>query len=88
MTVLFLADEDLDSDIIGGLRSREPAIGILDVKNTGLGGTADSVLLDLAAQQGRIVITHDRRTMTRLLSGSGYPLGSRTVAERFGRIQL
>ena len=65
MTVRFLADEDLDSDIIGGLRSREPAIDILDVKKAGLRGTTDPILLDLAAQQGRIVITHDRRTMTR-----------------------
>ena len=32
MTVRFLADEDLDADIIEGLRSREAAIDILDVK--------------------------------------------------------
>ena len=51
MTVRFLADEDLDSDIINGLRSREPTIDILDVKNAGLRRTPDTVLLDLAAQQ-------------------------------------
>jgi hypothetical protein len=32
VTVRFLADEELDSDIIDGLRSREPAIDIPDVK--------------------------------------------------------
>lgn len=32
MTVRFPADEDLDSDIIDGLRLREAAIDILDVK--------------------------------------------------------
>ena len=53
MTVRFLADEDLDSDIINGLRSREPTIDILDVKNAGLRRTPDTVLLDLAAQQDR-----------------------------------
>ena len=63
MTVRFLAD--VDGDIIQGLRSREPAIDILDVKTTGLRGTADSALLELAAQQDRILITHDRQTMTR-----------------------
>jgi Domain of unknown function (DUF5615) len=47
------------------LRSREPAIDILDVKTAGLRGMADADLLELAAQQGRILITHDRRTMTR-----------------------
>jgi len=65
VTVRFLADEDVDGDIIQGLRSREPAIDILDVKTTGLRGTADPALLDLAAQQDRILITHDRHTMTR-----------------------
>jgi hypothetical protein len=64
VSVRFLADEDLDADIIEGLRSREPAIDILDVKNTGLRGTKDPVLLELSAQQDRILITHDRRTMT------------------------
>jgi len=35
VTVRFLADEDLDADIIDGLLAREPAIDILDVKNAG-----------------------------------------------------
>ena len=65
MTVRFLADEDLDSDIISGLLSREPAIDILDIKTAGLRGSKDPVLLELAAEQDRILITHDRRTMTR-----------------------
>ena len=65
MTARFLADEDLDTDIINGLRSREPAIDILDVKNANLRGTKDPVLLELAAEQDRILITYDRNTMTR-----------------------
>jgi hypothetical protein len=47
------------------LRSREPAIDILDVKTAGFRGMKDPELLVLAAQQGRILITHDRQTMTR-----------------------
>ena len=65
MTVRFLADEDLDSDIIEGLRSREPAIDILSAKKTSLRGTKDPDLLEFAAQQERILISHDRRTMIR-----------------------
>jgi predicted nuclease of predicted toxin-antitoxin system len=65
VTVRFLADEDLHAGIIDGLRSREPAIDILDAKTAGLRGRTDSALLDLAAQQDRILITHDRNTMTR-----------------------
>jgi hypothetical protein len=41
VTVRFLADKDLDSDIIEGLRSREPAIDILNAKKTSLRGTKD-----------------------------------------------
>jgi hypothetical protein len=63
VTVRFLADEDVRAGIIQGLRSREPAIDILDVKTAGLRGTKDTELLELAAQQGRIVISHDRETM-------------------------
>jgi hypothetical protein len=78
VTVRFLADEDLDSNIISGLMSREPAIDVFDIKNAGLRGSKDSVLLELAAAQDRIVITHDRRTMThhfqeRLISGRPSP---------------
>ena len=65
MTVRFLADEDLDASIIRGLHSREPAIDILDVKTAGLRGTADSEILEIAAQQDRILITYDQNTMTR-----------------------
>ncbi len=64
MTVRFLADEDVRADIIQGLRSREPAVDILDVKSAGLRGSKDPVLLELAAEQDRILITHDRNTMT------------------------
>ncbi len=78
MTVRFLTDEDLDARIIQGLRSREPAIDILDVKTAGLRGTKDPVLLELAARQGRILISHDRETMTqhfykRLAAGKPAP---------------
>jgi hypothetical protein len=65
VTVRYLADEDLKAAIIQGLRSREPAIDILDVKTTGLRGTKDPALLEIAARQDRILITYDRHTMTR-----------------------
>ena len=78
MTIRFLADEDLDADIIEGLRSREPAIDIVDAKKAGLRGSKDSFLLELAAQQERILVSRDRRTMTRyfrerLLVGKSNP---------------
>jgi hypothetical protein len=65
VTVRFVADEDLDVNILRGLRAREPVIDILDVKTSGLRGRKDPDLLALAALQGRIVISHDRDTMPR-----------------------
>jgi hypothetical protein len=60
VTVRFLADEDIDVDIVDGLRAREPSIDILDVKTAGLRGSDDPALVALAAQQNRILISHDR----------------------------
>ena len=65
MTVRFLADEDVRNDIVRSLRSREPAIDLLDLKTARLRGMKDGAVLELAAQQHRIVISHDRETMTR-----------------------
>jgi hypothetical protein len=64
VTVRFLADEDIRPAVIQGLHSREPAIDILDVKSAGLRGTKGAALLELAAEQDRILITYDRNTMT------------------------
>jgi len=50
VSIRFLADEDLRGSIIQGLRSREPAIDILDVKSAGLRGTKDPALLEIAAE--------------------------------------
>jgi len=68
VTVRYLADEDLKVGIVQALRSREPAIDILDVKTAGLRGTKDPALLEIADQQDRILITYDRHTMTRHFS--------------------
>jgi len=51
VSIGFLADEDIDADIVQGLLSREPAIDILDVKTAGLRGVKDPALLKLADQQ-------------------------------------
>ncbi|MBV9397537.1 MAG: hypothetical protein JO062_06140 [Bryobacterales bacterium] len=40
-----MADENVEADIVDGLRSREPAIDILHVKTAGLRGTGDPALL-------------------------------------------
>ena len=78
MSIRFLADEDVRGSIIQGLHSREPSIDIIDVKTAELRGRKDPELLEIAADQGRILITHDRNTMTayfreRLAAGKSSP---------------
>jgi hypothetical protein len=90
VTVRFLADENIHTDIIDGLRSREPAIDILDVKTSGLRGTKDPALLEIAAEQDRILITYDRKTMPRHIAerrAAGKPIpGVFIVPDRAGAI--
>jgi hypothetical protein len=78
VSIRYVADEDLNDGIIRGLRAREPAIDILDVKTSALRGMKDPALLEMAYQHGRILITNDRRTMTRhfqvrLVAGNSTP---------------
>ncbi|MBI4905181.1 MAG: DUF5615 family PIN-like protein [Acidobacteria bacterium] len=63
MTVRFLTDEDVDIDVVAGLRLREATIDIPDVKSSGLRRRSDPYLLELAALEQRVVITCDRGTM-------------------------
>jgi hypothetical protein len=60
----WLADENLNKDIVRGLRRRKPDLDIVRVQDAGLSGTDDPSLLAWAAAQGRVLITHDVSTMT------------------------
>jgi hypothetical protein len=59
----FQADADFNQRIVLGLRRREPAIDFRDARGGGLIGVADSTVLRMAAEWGRILVSHDRRTM-------------------------
>ena len=61
----FIADEGFKRDIVRGIISRDPAVAIVRVQDVGLSGATDPAILEWAAQEGRVVLTHDRRTMTR-----------------------
>ncbi len=63
MTPRFQADEDFNQKIVRGPRRREPALDIRDAHEGGVIGVADSEVLRLAAESGRILISHDRKTM-------------------------
>jgi len=61
----FAADENLNNDIVRGVRRRNAAIDILRVQDAGLSGTDDPGVLEWAAREGRVLLTHDVATMTR-----------------------
>jgi hypothetical protein len=58
-----LADENFNGDIVRGLLLRQPDLDIVRVQDVGLAGTADPDILTWAAENNRIVLTHDRATM-------------------------
>jgi predicted nuclease of predicted toxin-antitoxin system len=63
MKVQFQADADLNAEIVSGVMRREPSIDFQAAEEGNLRGRPDHEVLTLAAQQNRILVTHDRRTM-------------------------
>jgi hypothetical protein len=59
----FLADENFNNDIVRGLRRLWPDADISTVQGLGMHGAADSDVLEWAAANERILLTHDWRTM-------------------------
>jgi hypothetical protein len=60
----FVADENLNNDIVRGVRRRIPDVDIVRVQDVGIAGADDPSVLEWAAQEMRIVLTHDVATMT------------------------
>jgi predicted nuclease of predicted toxin-antitoxin system len=58
-----LIDQDLDHVILRGPLLRVPTLDVITAHQVGLSNTSDPDLLAWAAEQERIVVTHDRRTM-------------------------
>jgi len=65
MTVRFQADADLNAEIVAGVLRREPRIDFQMADEASLRRLRDPEVLALAAQERRILVTHDRRTMPR-----------------------
>lgn len=63
MKITFQADADLDEDIIWGVKRAEPMIDFQTADEAGIRGLPDSLVLAAAANENRILISHDRRTM-------------------------
>ncbi len=62
--IQFLADENFNNQIIRGVLRQNPDVNILRVQDVELSGVDDPTVLEWAAQEERIVLTHDVATMT------------------------
>jgi len=59
------ADENFNGDIVRGLLRRNPTLDIVRVQDVGLSGADGRSVLQWAADQGRILVTHDISTLAR-----------------------
>ena len=76
--IRFLADEDIKDQIFRGVLRRLPDLDFVRVQDVGLRTFRDDRVLEFAAQENRILITHDVSTMgrfakVRLLAGKPMP---------------
>ena len=69
MKARFLADADLHRAIVTGVIRREPAIDFLTAQAAGLRRVKDPQVLVLAAEQQRVLVSHDVGTMPRHFRG-------------------
>jgi hypothetical protein len=59
----FLADEDLRGAIFRGVQRKVPQADFVRVVDVGLSGAPDDAVLQWAASEDRVVVTHDVNTM-------------------------
>ena len=59
----FQADADFNHKVVIGLRRREPSVDFMGAHDGGVVGIPDPEALRIAAESGRILVSHDRKTM-------------------------
>lgn len=63
MSPRFLADENIDPDLVLGLKRRIGGIDIVRVQDVGLRTLDDPTILQWAADEGRVLISRDIKTI-------------------------
>jgi len=61
--IRFQADANFNEDIVSGVLRRTPEIDFQTATAGGLESLNDSEVLALSAQEGRVLVTHDRKTV-------------------------
>lgn len=72
------AHENFNNDLLRGIRRRQPAVDVVRIQDAGLSGADDPTVLEWAAGEGRVLLTHDVTTLThaayqRVIGGLAMP---------------
>lgn len=75
-----IADENFNNNIVRGLLRRKADLDIVRAQDVALAGVDDPTILQWAAQQNRVLLTHDVSTITkypyaRIEAGQAMPGG-------------
>jgi hypothetical protein len=76
--IRLLVDQNFNGHILDGLTRRDPALEVVHVRDVGLATAPNPRVLEWACVQGRVLLTHDRRTIpafahARVAAGLGMP---------------
>ena len=63
--IALAADEDFNNDILRGLFRRLPNLDLVRVQDEQLSGAGDVTVLEWAAQENRVLLSHDVSTITK-----------------------
>ncbi len=74
----FLADENFNNKILRGIHLQNPLVDILRAQDTDVYGATDPIVLAWAAENDRILLTHDVKTVPkyanqRIVAGLSMP---------------
>lgn len=74
----FAADENFNNNIVRGLQRRSASLDVVRVQDVGLFSADDPTVLEWAAREKRVLLTHDVATIThyayeRVAAGQGMP---------------
>lgn len=86
-----LADHDLNEQIITGVSRREPAVSFSTLRALGLQSSADREVLEFAASEALVVISHDANTMTAAANArivARLPMSGLVIAPQRARIGM
>jgi predicted nuclease of predicted toxin-antitoxin system len=82
--IRLLTDEDFHGPIVQGLLAKKPSLELVRVQDVGLRTRTDDEILAWAAIAGRVVLSHDRNTITAAASArvhSGGPMAGLIIVD-------